>query len=186
MPPTLHTAHLRLEPLREAHAPQLLAYYERNRAHLQRWEPSRDEAFYTLARQRANIARSGVEASRGTFAGFVAFEPGGSEIVASINLNGIRRGVLHAGLIGYGVDAAYTGRGYATEIAGEVVRYAFEELNLHRVEASYQPENHASARVLQKLGFIVEGYARDYLLLDGAWRDGVLVSRTNDRWRPQA
>jgi ribosomal-protein-alanine N-acetyltransferase len=137
MLPTLHTAHLRLEPLQETHASRLLAYYERNREHLQRWEPARDASFYTLGRQRENIARNEAEALHGNFAGFVAFVPdGGGDVVASINLNSIRRGALHAGLIGYGVDAAHGGRGYATEIAGAVVRYAFDEFNLHRVEAS--------------------------------------------------
>lgn len=63
------------------------------------------------------------------------------------------------------------------------VRYAFDVLNLHRLETSYQPANERSGRVLRKLGFVVEGYARDYLLLNGSWRDGILVSLTNPDWR---
>jgi len=71
------------------------------------------------------------------------------------------------------------------EAAGAVVTYAFETLRLHRLETSYQPTNERSGRVLRKLGFVVEGYARDYLFLNGAWRDGILAARINpDAPRP--
>lgn len=179
----MNTERLILEPLSAKHAGELLAYYERNREYLQPWEPDRGELFYTLEYQRTAIASSEEEFAQGTAARFVAVEHEGAEIVASVNLSNIRRGVIHTGIIGYSVDEAHQGRGYATEAAGAVVAYAFDVLNLHRVETSYQPTNERSGRVLRKLGFIVEGYARDYLFLNGAWRDGILVSRTNPAWQ---
>jgi [ribosomal protein S5]-alanine N-acetyltransferase len=181
----LKTQRLTLAPLAEEHAAEFLAYHERNREHLKRWEPARSESFYTLESQRADIVACKADAKRGVLARFVAFEHGGSHIVASVNLWNIRRGSIHAAIIGYSVDAKREGRGYATEAAGAVIRYAFDELNLHRLETSYQPSNEASGRVLRKLGFVVEGYARDYLYLNGAWRDGILVGLTNPNWRPQ-
>jgi len=75
------------------------------------------------------------------------------------------------------------GRGIATEAAAAVIRFAFDELDLHRLETGYFPHNIASGKVLRKLGFNVEGYARDYLFIDGAWRDSILVSLINERWR---
>jgi ribosomal-protein-alanine N-acetyltransferase len=159
-----------------------LDYYTRNRTHLQPWEPTRSAAFYTQAHQAAEIERAIEDCERGTGLRFLAFEAGEPRIVASINLSNIRRGVIHCAIVSYAVDAACAGRGYATELVRAIVSYAFDTLGLHRVEASYQPENRASGRVLAKNGFIVEGYARDYLFLNGAWRDGVLVSRTNDAW----
>lgn len=179
----LKTERLLLEELAPRHAPMLLAYYERNRAHLESWEPTRSAAFYTVEFHESAIAASEHDAEHGLSKRFVAFELGGPEIVASINLMNIRRGVVHSGIIGYSVDARYEGRGYATEAAGAVVRYAFDVLNLHRLETSYQPTNERSGRVLRNLGFVVEGYARDYLFLNGAWRDGILVSLTNPKWR---
>jgi ribosomal-protein-alanine N-acetyltransferase len=178
--PTIRTERLSLEPLRERHAASFLAYYERNRAYLQRWEPLRNQDFYTEPYQQSEIATTEADAARGLCARFVAFEPRNDAIVASFNLWNIRRGVIHAAIVGYSVDEAHAGR----EILKAIVRYAFETIGLHRIETSYQPENRASGRVLQKNGFIVEGYARDYLFLNGAWRDGVLVSRTNDAWAP--
>jgi ribosomal-protein-alanine N-acetyltransferase len=100
-------------------------------------------------------------------------------IYGSINLTGITQGAFHAANLGYSLDATRTGRGYMTEALEEVIRFAFDELNLHRVAASHMPENKSSARVLEKLSFVREGYAADYLFIAGAWRDHVLCSRTN-------
>lgn len=62
------------------------------------------------------------------------------------------------------------------------IRYAFADLRLHRVMANYMPANERSGRVLRRLGFTVEGYARDYLRIAGAWEDHVLTSFTNPDW----
>jgi len=56
-------------------------------------------------------------------------------------------------------------------------------MNLHRIMANYVPTNERSASVLKKLGFQVEGYARDYLYLNGKWRDHILTSLTNKDWQ---
>ncbi len=182
--PEIRTERLVLEAQRIRHAPALLDYFTRNRTYLRPWEPTRSTQFYTEAYQIAEIERAGDDCERGTGVRFLAFEPGNDRIVASINLSNVRRGVIHSAIVSYAVDASSAGRGYATELVRAIVRYAFETLGLHRIEASYQPDNRASGRVLAKNGFIVEGYARDYLFLDGAWRDGVLVSLTNDAWAP--
>jgi len=62
--------------------------------------------------------------------------------------------------------------------------FAFEELRLHRIMANYRPENERSARLLERLGFVREGIARDYLFVDGAWRDHVLTSLTHPGFDP--
>jgi [ribosomal protein S5]-alanine N-acetyltransferase len=177
---------LRLEPLAPRHAAETLAYYDRNRAHLEPWEPDRSPEFYTLEHHVRDAERCAVATAHGECARFAAFERDGEEIVALINLWNIRRGVVQAAVIGYSVDARRAGRGYATEAVKAVVEYAFATLKLHRLETSYQPTNERSGRVLRRLGFTVEGYARDYLYLQGAWRDGILVGLTNPAWTPDA
>jgi ribosomal-protein-alanine N-acetyltransferase len=172
---------LRLEPLAIEHAPLVLAYISENRGYFAPWEPLRSDESLTLDAQRQELARSDADRAAGWCARFAGFERDGREIVGIVNLWDIRHGVLETATLGYSVGARYCGRGYATELAGAVVRYAFRELGLHRVQASYQPENIASERVLRKLGFVVEGYARDYLFLNGAWRDAVLTSLVNPR-----
>lgn len=183
-PENLKTERLRLELMAPEHASELLAFQERNRAHLEPWEPKRDDAYFTPAYQLAEIERAEESARNRSAFRFVAFEHNRAEVIATVNLWNIRRGVIQAAILGYAVDVSYQGRGLATEAAGAVIRYAFDVLKLHRLETGYQPTNERSARVLRKLGFAIEGYARDHLLIDGAWRDSILVSLTNAAWQP--
>jgi ribosomal-protein-alanine N-acetyltransferase len=180
----VRTERLRLEPFGPHHAAAVLAYYERNRAHLAPWEPERSADFYTRAHHERDGERAVVASAQERDVRFVVFTAAGTEVAGLVNLWNIRRGVVQAAIIGYSIDAAHEGRGYATEAAGAVVAYAFETLRLHRLETSYQPTNERSGRVLRKLGFVVEGYARDYLYLNGAWRDGILVALTNPEAPP--
>ena len=62
----------------------------------------------------------------------------------------------------------------------EAIRYMFTEQKLHRIAANYRPENIRSGRLLAGLGFRIEGFAKNYLFIDGAWRDHVLTSIAND------
>jgi ribosomal-protein-alanine N-acetyltransferase len=163
----------------------LLAYRLRNRAHLERWEPAVETGAYTLAYQTRDIAASIVTARADKSVRFLVFAADSSDVVASINLWSIRRDVSQSATLGYSVDAACEGRGFTTEAARAVVAFAFTALGLHRVEATYQPVNERSGRVLRKLGFAIEGYARDYLYLHGVWTDAILTSITNDGWRPE-
>ncbi|GAC1414408.1 MAG: GNAT family N-acetyltransferase [Candidatus Velthaea sp.] len=162
------------------HAAGLAAYYERNAEHLRRWEPQRPQNYFMPAFHAAAIPRdlANAKADRGYY--FVAFERTDLErVAASINLSNIVRGVFQACHLGYSIDAALQGRGLASEAVGAVVNHAFAHMRLHRVMANYHPANERSGNLLRRLGFVVEGYARDYLFIDGAWRDSILTSKVN-------
>jgi ribosomal-protein-alanine N-acetyltransferase len=105
---------------------------------------------------------------------------GSRQIIASVNVTNIVHGVFQAGVLGYSVDVAHQARGYGSETVGTIVTWCFRNIGLHRVEANYQPSNERSGRLLRALGFTVEGYARDYLFIDGAWRDHVLTAKIRD------
>ncbi len=158
---------------------ELLAYYVRNREHLAPWEPSRAPDFETLPYWRSFVENARHEGRAGSRSRYVATPHAGRRIVACINLHEITRGVAESAILGYSLDAAEQGRGLGREAVGAVVDYGFSTLGLHRIEANYQPHNLRSGRLLSALGFSVEGYARDYLFIDGAWRDHVLTARTN-------
>jgi [ribosomal protein S5]-alanine N-acetyltransferase len=96
-------------------------------------------------------------------------------IAGLVNISSIIRGRFQSASIAYAAFAPSAGRGYLTEGAGLMVRYAFEQLRLHRLEANIQPGNRASLKLVQRLGFRREGYAPDMLFIDGAWRD-------HERW----
>jgi [ribosomal protein S5]-alanine N-acetyltransferase len=96
-----------------------------------------------------------------------------------VTLSNIRRGVAQMASLGYWAGKAFTGQGYITAAVRACVRYAFEDLDLHRVEAACQPDNMPSRRVLEKAGFTQEGSARAYLKINGKWRDHLLFGIVN-------
>ncbi len=100
---------------------------------------------------------------------------GTGAIAGLVNINSIVRGRFQCGSLSYAAFAPTAGHGYLTEGVGLAVRYAFEQLRLHRLEANIQPGNHPSRRLVQRLGFRREGYSPEMLFIDGAWRD-------HERW----
>src|SRR5579859_7113366 len=96
-------------------------------------------------------------------------------MAGGFNINNIVYGRFQSAAIAYWAFAGTAGRGYMSEALGMVIRYAFGELGLHRLEANIQPGNEASIRLVRRRGFRNEGYSPDYLFIDGAWRD-------HERW----
>jgi ribosomal-protein-alanine N-acetyltransferase len=100
---------------------------------------------------------------------------GTGAIAGIVNINSIIRGRFQCGSLAYAAFAPTAGQGYMSEGLDLVLRYAFEQLRLHRLEAQIQPGNHASLKLVQRHGFRNEGYSPDFLFIDGAWRD-------HERW----
>lgn len=166
-------------------------YCRRNSAHLGPWEPARPLDYYrrhfwvrqlraaldefhagqsvrTVLRLREEVGlREEADRSDGL---------AGQRVIGVANLSQIVRGAFQSAVLGYSLDEEMVGKGYMSEALERLCRYAFEDLHLHRVMAAYRPENARSAAVLDRLGFEKEGFARDYLFIDGAWRDHVLTS----------
>jgi ribosomal-protein-alanine N-acetyltransferase len=174
------TARLSLASVGPEHIDQLLSYHQRNEQHLGRWEPTRSPDFFTRGYWATYVAAVQDDAFAGRAHRFVATLRGSPQLVASVNVTNIVHGVFQAGVLGYSVDFSHQGRGYGTEVVGAVVSWCFRNAGLHRIEANYQPVNERSGKLLRRLGFVVEGYARDYLYIDGEWRDHILTSKTRD------
>jgi len=97
----------------------------------------------------------------------------------------VRRGVAETSSIGYWIGEKFARQGYMTEGLGLALKFAFERLRLHRVEAACLPHNVPSRGVLMKAGFREEGYAREYLCIDGKWQDHVLFGILASEWQPR-
>ncbi len=80
-------------------------------------------------------------------------------------------------MLGYAIDHAHEGQGLMREALEATIEHVFAVLRLHRIQANYVPDNARSGRLLERLGFVREGLAKDYLFIDGAWRDHVLAAR---------
>lgn len=182
--PEIVTERLRLRLPQAGDAVEIARYYTDNSNHLEEFGPARDEAFYTEAYWQVRIAQMRDEFDRDASVGFfVHLKDEPSEVIGQANIFNIARKSFQCGTLGYSIAKAHEGRGYMTEACGAVVSYAFETMNLHRVQAGHLPENLASGAVLRKLGFTPEGYARDYLYFHGRWRDHVLLAKTNPDWK---
>jgi ribosomal-protein-alanine N-acetyltransferase len=185
MLPELHTERLVVSLARPGMHAAMVRFLERNFAsHLARWSPPAEAGFFTEAFWRDRLALS-VEEFHGDRAARFVMRPRGEasgEIIGTCNYTNIVRGAFHACHLGYQIAGSQEGRGLMTEALRAANDFMFETLRLHRIMANYRPENERSARVLERLGFVREGLARDYLFIDGAWRDHVLTSLTNPRF----
>lgn len=142
-----------------------------SRNHTQGWEPAwaDDELTRTAYKRRLRRYQQDIETGQGY--PFFIFRASDNILVGACNLNNVRRGVLQAADIGYWVGLPYVRRGHARAAVRRVVTFAFGPLGLNRVEAATRPENEASRSLLLSVGFSPEGYARNYLKINGEWRD---------------
>lgn len=115
-----------------------------------------------------------------TAVGMVVCLRDGGDLAGMVNINEIVRGSYQRGVLGYAAFLPHAGRGYMTEGVALAVRYAFDRLGLHRVEADIQPGNVESVRLVERLGFRREGFSPAYIKIEGTWRDHERWALTNE------
>jgi ribosomal-protein-alanine N-acetyltransferase len=120
------------------------------------------------------------ERQLGTGFGFGIFV--GGRFAGELTLSSIQRGPFQSAFVGYWIDEALAGKGYVPEAVVTCLRFAFEDLLLHRVEISIIPRNAASRRVVEKLGIRFEGIAERLLSIDGVWEDHARYAITTEEW----
>ncbi|WP_299724474.1 GNAT family protein [uncultured Tateyamaria sp.] len=156
--------------------------------HLTPWEPSwaSDHLTRKAFTNRVYWAQRSVAA--GTALPLFLIRRKDDALMGAITLDNIRRGPAQAGTLGYWTGAQYARQGYMREAILSVVHYAFNRLDLSRIEAACLPENAASRALLETCGFKYEGVAQSYLQIDGRWRTHVLYAalRMDRRGRTEA
>jgi ribosomal-protein-alanine N-acetyltransferase len=155
-----------------------------SREFLKPFEPRWTEADLGRSVFFSRLKRGQLEAVQGTDFTFFIFVRQGrkEELVGGITLSNIRRRAAQFGTLGYWMGERWAGKGLMSEAVGVLLPYAFDGLNLHRVHAAFLPHNIASRRVLEKNGFVEEGFAEKYLQIDGRWADHVLFGLTRERF----
>ncbi|HEX8145075.1 MAG TPA: ribosomal protein S5-alanine N-acetyltransferase [Pyrinomonadaceae bacterium] len=182
--PLIETERLVLTLPSEDAAPRMLAFFEENRAHLARWSPPPPAGYYTESYWRERLAQGRAQFTQDEALKLVLFEreqqqQQAAPVVGVCNFTNFVRGPFQACYLGYSLDYRFEGRGLMYEALTSAIRYVFEQLRLHRIMANYLPVNERSGKLLRRLGFCVEGYARDYLLIEDRWQDHILTSLTN-------
>ena len=178
--PTLRGDRVLLRAPVLADYPQWARLREESRAFLSPWEPIWPADDLAKLAFRRRLRRYHREMRNGTGYPFFIFSPDGETLLGGLTLAQIQRGVTQSGLLGYWMGQPYAGKGLMTAAVRAAVAFAFETLHLNRVEAACLPRNVASIRLLEKVGFAREGYARKYLCIDGRWQDHILYGLVRD------
>jgi ribosomal-protein-alanine N-acetyltransferase len=195
-PAVLRDRDLALRPLRLRDGPSWVEVRRRNVEWLRPWEatppgvddghgrvPTSTATFVTMTRRLRKEAR------RGRGLPFAVVYDG--QLVGQLNVGSVTRGSLQSAHLGYWIDRAVAGRGIMPAAVALATDHCFWAVGLHRIEVNIRPENMASRRVVEKLGFREEGLRRAFLHIEGAWRDHISYALTRDevaggllsRWR---
>ena len=174
--PGISGAGVTLRPPHSGDFAEWAALRETSRAFLTPWEPTWPPDDLTRSAFRRRLKRY-AEDQRGDLAyAFLIFRSDDNAMVGGLTLANIRRGVAQAGSIGYWIGAPFVRKGYMTAAVRALIPYGFTTLRLHRLEAACIPDNTASIRLLERTAFKREGYARDYLCINGIWQDHLLFA----------
>jgi [ribosomal protein S5]-alanine N-acetyltransferase len=148
-----------------------------SRAFLQPWEPLWPEDDLTARAFRRRITRYHAEIGKDEAYPFFIFSADGQGLLGGLNLTNVRRGAASMASLGYWMGQSHAGQGLMTEAVNLIIPFAASRLRLRRIEAACVPENRVSIRLLEKTAFVQEGYARQYLAINGAWHDHLLFAR---------
>jgi ribosomal-protein-alanine N-acetyltransferase len=174
LPPELADARVRLRPPRFTDFRAWQELRERSRAFLEPWEPTWEADMLSRAgyRKRVRLMAGDWRDDRGY--AFHIFDMAEQKLVGGINLTGVRRRAAQYASLGYWMGVDQAGSGLMSAALRLLLPAAFQRFGLHRVEAACIPENAPSRALLGKFGFRTIGLSRNYLRIDGRWRDHIL------------
>jgi ribosomal-protein-alanine N-acetyltransferase len=170
-----------LRPPRKSDAVPFLAAVRASRQLHRGWvhPPSTPARFAAFVRRYTPV-RNGASPAN---VGLVVCRREDDALVGVFNISEIVRGLFNSGYLGYYAFAPHAGTGYMTEALELVLRVAFTELRLHRLEANVQPANVRSLAFVRGAGFVREGLSRRYVRIGGRWRDHVRLALLVEDWR---
>ena len=181
---SLCTDPVHLVVLEEQDLALLQSYHQDNRTHLAPWEPLRDDAYTSLSNMRAIVRERWQQYVDGSAVHLCALDADGT-MVAECNFTNIVRGPFQACTLGFSIAKASEGHGLMTTVVRTGCRIMFDDYGLHRIMANHMPHNDRSSRVLERCGFVREGYAKAYLKIAGRWEDHVLTALVNPSSVPE-
>lgn len=175
---TLEGNLVHLRPPRRRDAQAFIAHAARSRMLHRRWvqPPDTPEAFATYVQRFGKVD----QAARNV--GFLIVRNDDDTLAGVVNFSEIIRGAFQSAYVGYYAFTPSAGRGYISEGLALALDFAFGELALHRVEANVQPANDRSLALIERIGFVREGYSSRYVKIAGRWRDHVRFAMLAEEW----
>jgi [ribosomal protein S5]-alanine N-acetyltransferase len=149
----------------------------RSRAFLTPWEPSWSEDELSRAAFKVRVKRASEEIRGDLAYPLLVFSAGEEQLMGAVTIGLIRRGVAQMCTLGYWIGEPFARQGHMSKAVRLAAQFAVDDLGLRRIEAACLPANLASQRLLEKTGFVQEGYARQYLRINGHWADHLLYAR---------
>jgi len=177
-PITLTTSRLQLVEQHVDLAEAISVYRLRNVAHLAASSPLRPDAYHAVDAWRERLASQVAPLATRATLGFALQVRSDARVIGHIDFSQIARGAFQSCFLGYGIDQDFQGQGLMSEALAAAIAFAFST-DLHRIQANHLPDNTRSAAVLAGLGFHIEGHARNYLWINGQWRDHVMTALLN-------
>ncbi len=174
----IKTDNLVLRILTPADSEKMLNYYKKNKKHLEKFEPLRENVFYTEAIQKNILTEDYRQFLNGNMLDFGIFL--NEELIGKIKISNIVYGIFKSAIVGYSIDREHEGKGYMNEALNAIIKYSFNELKLHRLEASALIDNEKSKNLLKRCGFNELGVNKDYLYINGKWRDHITFYKVNN------
>ena len=159
-----------------------IALRKRNRDHLVPFEPRWHKKSLLPHYFKTRLVHQSRSWRLGLSCSFLIFRRSDEALIGGINLNNICRGAAQCASPGYWLGEEFQGKGYMTEALDRVIVYAFEGQKLHRLNAATLPHNGRSIKLLRKIGFEEEGFAKAYLQINGEWQDHILFGLTADHY----
>lgn len=160
-------------------------FEDRNRSHLKKWESTHSASDQPTHNEIQKRLENWIkECEQGKSVRFlIRPKDDSNKVIGFCNYTQIFHGAFQACYLGYKIDYEYEGKGIMFEALEASIKYVFEELGLHRIMANYMPINLRSAKLLHRLGFMIEGYAKNYLLINGQWEDHILTALSIEQWQ---
>lgn len=173
---TYETDRLMLRILNENYSMQVLTFLSRNKEYFDSYELAKSENFYTEEFQKKLLCEEFNQTLKGNRIRFYfLLKNMPQRIIGTVSFSNMRHS-FHSCQIGYKLDPAFQHQGYAMEALCAAIDIASAECRLHRIEAYVLPDNQPSIRLLMRLGFELEGTARDYAIINGQWKDHLQYS----------
>ena len=161
-----------LRILDKHYASMILPFYDKNKEIFEQYETDKPFNFYTLEFQTKLIAAEYEGFLHGNYIRFYLFDKNiPNQIIGTISFSDMKRSAFFSCQIGYKIDSDYINQGYGFKMLTNSIRIMVSEFNLHRIGAYILPGNEPSIKLVEKVGFELEGIAKSYVLMNGKWID---------------